>query len=211
MLETGDGYLIGFETCEELWGPIPTSTNILLQGAHIVINQSGSHFNLAKITYRKHLIKNATVKTGGAYIYSNLRGCDGCRLYFDGAGMIALNGEFVKIGKQFSLKEVEVISACIDLYSISEYRTNILGWSSKQSSTAIPVIKIPEFTLVLKSAIPDIPQGWGQDLEKVEEIAFGPACFLWDFLRRSRAAGYFLPLSGGCDSCSTLTIIGVMS
>ena len=28
-----------------------------------------------------------------------------------------------------------------------------------------------------------------------EEIALGPACWLWDYLRRSRQAGFFLPLS----------------
>jgi hypothetical protein len=29
-----------------------------------------------------------------------------------------------------------------------------------------------------------------------EECCLGPACWLWDFLRRSGAAGFFLPLSG---------------
>ncbi|KAG5191773.1 NAD(+) synthase [Tribonema minus] len=43
-----------------------------------------------------------------------------------------------------------------------------------------------------------------------EECALGPACWLWDYLRRSRAAGFFLPLSGGADSSSTAVIVGVM-
>ena len=29
-----------------------------------------------------------------------------------------------------------------------------------------------------------------------EECCLGPACWMWDFLRRSGAAGFFLPLSG---------------
>lgn len=40
-----------------------------------------------------------------------------------------------------------------------------------------------------------------------EEIALGPACWLWDFLRRSKAAGFQLALSGGIDSCATATIV----
>lgn len=40
-----------------------------------------------------------------------------------------------------------------------------------------------------------------------EEIALGPACYLFDYLRRSGAAGFLLPLSGGIDSCATATII----
>lgn len=40
-----------------------------------------------------------------------------------------------------------------------------------------------------------------------EEIALGPACWLWDYLRRSKAAGFQLALSGGIDSCATATIV----
>lgn len=44
-----------------------------------------------------------------------------------------------------------------------------------------------------------------------EEIALGPACWLWDYLRRSGAIGYFLPLSGGADSSATAALVGSMS
>jgi hypothetical protein len=40
--------------------------------------------------------------------------------------------------------------------------------------------------------------------------SLGPACWLWDYLRRSRVQGYFLPLSGGIDSCATAVIIHSM-
>lgn len=43
-----------------------------------------------------------------------------------------------------------------------------------------------------------------------EEIALGPACWLWDYLRRCGAAGFFIPLSGGIDSCATATIVHSM-
>lgn len=36
-----------------------------------------------------------------------------------------------------------------------------------------------------------------------EEISLGPACWLWDYLRRSGQGGFFLALSGGVDSSST--------
>jgi hypothetical protein len=37
--------------------------------------------------------------------------------------------------------------------------------------------------------------------------SLGPACWLWDYLRRSRTQGYFIPLSGGIDSCATAIIV----
>ncbi|XP_062010044.1 poly [ADP-ribose] polymerase 1-like [Rosa rugosa] len=44
-----------------------------------------------------------------------------------------------------------------------------------------------------------------------EEIAFGPpGCWLWDYLRRSGASGFLLPLSGGADSSSVAAIVGCM-
>jgi NAD+ synthase (glutamine-hydrolysing) len=44
-----------------------------------------------------------------------------------------------------------------------------------------------------------------------EECCLGPSCWLWDFLRRSGAAGYFLPLSGGADSSAVAMIVGGMT
>ncbi len=46
--------------------------------------------------------------------------------------------------------------------------------------------------------------------DPMEEIMLGPACWLWDYLRRSGATGYFLPLSGGADSASTAALVGSM-
>jgi NAD+ synthase (glutamine-hydrolysing) len=40
-----------------------------------------------------------------------------------------------------------------------------------------------------------------------EEIRYGPACWLWDYLRRSKGRGFFLPSSGGIDSCATALIV----
>ena len=46
---------------------------------------------------RIKLITEATLKNGGAYLYSNQRGCDGGRVYYDGACLIVLNGQILKV------------------------------------------------------------------------------------------------------------------
>mmetsp|Transcript_21663 Transcript_21663/g.3566 ORF Transcript_21663/g.3566 Transcript_21663/m.3566 type:complete len:213 (-) Transcript_21663:1328-1966(-) len=99
LLRSDDGFLIGAEYCEELWCSIPSSTHLFLQGAHIVLNISGSIFYQRKLDKRMDLILSATVKTGGAYVYANFRGCDGSRCYLDGSSMIAMNGQFYALGK----------------------------------------------------------------------------------------------------------------
>jgi len=45
----------------------------------------------------------------------------------------------------------------------------------------------------------------------MEEIAQGPAVWLWDYLRRSKQRGFFLPLSGGADSASVSAVVSSMS
>ncbi|XP_034869398.1 glutamine-dependent NAD(+) synthetase isoform X5 [Mirounga leonina] len=55
-------------------------------------------------------------------------------------------------------------------------------------------------------APPSEPVEWKYH-SPVEEISLGPACWLWDFLRRSQQAGFFLPLSGGVDSAATACLV----
>jgi NAD+ synthase (glutamine-hydrolysing) len=43
------------------------------------------------------------------------------------------------------------------------------------------------------------------------EVALGPALWLWDYLKKSGAGGFFLPLSGGLDSCSCALVVFSMA
>jgi NAD+ synthase (glutamine-hydrolysing) len=64
-----------------------------------------------------------TVQSGGIYLYANQQGCDGDRLYYDGCAMIVVNGEIVAQGSQFSLNDVEVVTATVD---IEEVRSSLI-------------------------------------------------------------------------------------
>lgn len=69
------------------------------------------------------------VKCGGVYMFSNLIGCDGERVFYDGGSMISVNGQIVAEGPQFTLEEVVSISlvvfdasllTCIDVSILSQ-------------------------------------------------------------------------------------------
>jgi len=60
---------------------------------------------------------------GGVYLYANQQGCDGDRLYYDGCAMIAVNGDIIAQGSQFSLNDVEVVTATIDIEDVRAHRT----------------------------------------------------------------------------------------
>lgn len=97
---------IGFEICEELWTPQSKHVEMALDGVEIICNGSGSYTELRKGNVTVDLVKSATKKSGGCYIFCNLRGCDGQRVYFGGGSSITLNGEVLNRAKEFSLEEV---------------------------------------------------------------------------------------------------------
>lgn len=94
-----------------------------LDGVEIFTNSSASHHELRKLSTRIELIKEATLKLGGIYLYANQQGCDGDRLYYDGCALIACNGEILAQGSQFSLNDVEVVTATVDLDAVRSHRT----------------------------------------------------------------------------------------
>tara|TARA_B100000795_G_scaffold179210_1_gene135643 strand:- start:586 stop:1188 length:603 start_codon:yes stop_codon:yes gene_type:complete len=168
------------------------------------------------------------------------RGCDGGRLYYDGCACIVLNGEVLAQGSQFSLQDVEVVTATVDLEAVRSMRSTFAARSRQAErqgpSERIPRIEARDFVMgasvlpprgkaaggaarkrSLDEAAPKtsrIPEPTAPIQARIhtpeEEIGLGPSCWLWDYLRRSGAGGYFLPLSGGADSSSTAAIVGLM-
>lgn len=195
-----DDTVLGAETCEELFTPRSPHIDMSLDGVEIITNSSGSHWELRKLNTRIELIREATLKCGGIYLYANQKGCDGDRLYYDGSAMIIVNGRIVAQGSQFSLKDVETVTATVDLEEVRSYRSaGSRGMQARQTTPYEPVEV--DFSLSRGSDATDTMLGPSDTItfkehEPEEEIAYGPACFLWDYLRRSRQAGrricYFL-------------------
>ncbi len=76
------------------------------------------------------------------YLYANQQGCDGDRLYYDGSALIAVNGRIIAQGSQFSLHDVEVVSATIDVLDVRSYRGRSSRNMQAASSEAYPRIEI---------------------------------------------------------------------
>ena len=156
--------------------------------------------------------------------------------------MIVVNGEVVAQGSQFSLDDIEVVTATVDLEEVRSHR-----YAPSRSLQAVRSIQYQRIETALKLSIddngsnvflsPSLPKkiryhapeeeialGPGKPLmysfpsfehycgpmtflNEYLTLSFCPACFLWDYLRRSKLAGYIVPLSGGIDSCATAVIV----
>ncbi|GMI03239.1 hypothetical protein TrLO_g15009 [Triparma laevis f. longispina] len=213
-IKSMDGVSVCSETCEELFTPNSPHISSSLSGIQIITNGSGSHHELRKLNQRLDLIVNATKKCGGLYLYSNQRGCDGGRLYFDGSSLIVFNGEVLAQAKQFGLDDVEVISATVDLNEVDSYRASKMSFGEQSRGREVEFVRVDENLRMASSATRHerrVSEGVPLKLSTPEEeCLLGPACWMWDYLRRSNAGGFFLPLSGGADSSAVAAIVYVM-
>jgi NAD+ synthase (glutamine-hydrolysing) len=117
------------------------------------------------------------------------------------------------------MNDVEVITAVVDLDAVRSYRQDTNSFQEQSShEIQMPVVDVRYFSLrESKSASYDTLLEPNASLPVTlrmhtpeEECAMGPACWLWDYLRRSGASGYLLPLSGGADSAAVAAIVRVM-
>ncbi|KZO90006.1 glutamine-dependent NAD(+) synthetase with GAT domain-containing protein [Calocera viscosa TUFC12733] len=204
------GTYVGIQLFGELFTPASLYSDMGLDDVEISTNSSGSHHELRKLYTRIDLIKEGTEKFAGIYLYENQQGCVGDRFDDDGCAMIAVNGKIIPQGSQSSLNDLEVTTAAIDIDEMKPY-TKRGSRIQKAAGSREPEVS--------ENRGPDrcVPTGYEhvgpwQPYEiryhlPEEEIGLGPACWLWDYLRRFRIQGCFVSLSGGIHSCSTSMIV----
>lgn len=124
-------------------------------------------------------------------------------------------GEVLAQGSQFSLEDVEVVTAVVDLEAIRAYRATVSRcFQAAQSNAKYERFQSsfrlsPEFAdhdLLVRPSTPIEPLV----LRPEKEIAYATGSYLWDYLTRSGQAGFLIPLSGGIDSCATAVIVYAM-
>ncbi|QUC23820.1 uncharacterized protein UV8b_08061 [Ustilaginoidea virens] len=215
VLSTPDS-TYGSEYCEELWAPESGSVLQSLDGIEIFSNGSSSHYELQKLGDRVQLIAAQSKKVGGLYLYSNQQGCDGERVYYDGCSMIFLNGELLAATPQFTLEDVSVATATIDLEDIRAHR-QISSRNFQAARKTLTYHRIhtpfelsPDLDDDHLSRRPTLPRE-PKYHHVAEELALAAGCWLWDYLARSGSCGYLIPLSGGLDSCSTAVLVHAMA
>lgn len=198
---------VSCETCEELFTPLNPSTNHGLNGAEIILNSSASHAELRKLDQRLSLITNSVRKLGGLYLYSNSIGVDGeARMMYDGSSLAIVNGKVLGQSPQFSLRQVDVLTATVDLEEIRSYRSSISRSVQGAAQPEFPRIECdiclsrPAAEIYLSDELHLSKEIKLRFLDPMEEIHMAEAVWLWQYLVRTNSPGFFLSLSGGLDS-----------
>ena len=203
---------IGFEICEDAWVANRPGTDLALRGVDILCNPSASHFAFGKFAVRQRFVVEGSRAFGVAYLYSNLLGNEAGRVVYDGGGLIASGGELVARGRRFSFQDVELATAVVDIDGNRREQAR-RGSHRPRHDAERQVIEHPFVWPARKpeAAIAQ-PRSW-EDRHSLreEEFARCVALGLWDYLRKSRAQGYVVSLSGGADSaaCTVLVALAV--
>lgn len=111
MIIIANEVAVGVEICEDLWMPVPPSSELAMLGANIIVNLSASNELIGKHAYRKQLVAQQSGRCICGYVYASSGfGESTTDLVFSGSALIAENGIILAESKRFSLEEQLVIS-----------------------------------------------------------------------------------------------------
>jgi NAD+ synthase (glutamine-hydrolysing) len=203
---------IGFEVCEDAWVANRPGTDLALRGVDILCNPSASHFAFGKFATRQRFVIEGSRAFGVAYLYANLLGNEAGRVIYDGGGLIASNNELVARGRRFSFHDVELSAAVVDIDANRREQARRGSHRPRHDAEALVI----EHPFVWPARKPELPARIEPSWEdrgslREEEFARAVALGLWDYLRKTRAQGYSVSLSGGADSaaCAVLVALAV--
>jgi NAD+ synthase (glutamine-hydrolysing) len=162
------------EICEDLWTPIPPSSQAALAGATVLINLSASNITVGKDEYRRELVNNQSGRCMAAYIYCAAGyGESTTDLAWDGHGLIYENGSRVAETERFEYT-AHLATGDIDLDRIAQdrMRTNSFGQSVARHADVVSSFRSVVFSLALPS---DAPLPLERSYERFPYVPADPA------------------------------------
>lgn len=204
---------IGIEICEDLWMPVPPSSQLCMQGANLIINLSASNELIGKHDYLISLIKQQSARCITSYLYASAGfGESSTDIVFSGNGIIAENGNILAQSERFSLKE-QIIYTEIDIDKLlHDRRLNgdfTLGTGDNNFCKKIPFeLKTVELTPLNRkfSRQPFVPENDKCLYERCEEILNMQSFALAKRIQHTHADTVVVGISGGLDSTLALLV-----
>jgi NAD+ synthase (glutamine-hydrolysing) len=209
LFDIGD-VRIGFEICEDAWVANRPGTDLALRGADILCNPSASHFAFDKFAVRQRFVVEGSRAFGVAYLYANLMGNEAGRVVYDGGGLIASNGELCARGRRFSFHDLELTCAVIDVDTNRREQARRGSHRPRHDAEALVVERAFTWPVRKPEGAVRAQVSWDDHTcVREEEFARAVALGLWDYLRKSRAQGYVVSLSGGADSAACAVLVSI--
>jgi NAD+ synthase (glutamine-hydrolysing) len=220
LFEAADlpGFVLHVEVCEDMFVPIPPSSEAALAGATVLTNVSGSPITIARAEDRCLLARSASARCLAAYVYAAAgEGESTTDLAWDGQTMIWENGRLLAQSERFPRGERRsVADVDLELLRAERLRMGTFDDNRKHHRALTDSFRRVEFRL-------DPPTGDVGLLRDVERFPFVPSepsrlqqdCYeayniqVAGLEQRLRALEYpkvVIGVSGGLDSTHALIV-----
>lgn len=211
LVFTTHRFSFGIEVCEDLWSPLPPSTQLTIQGAEIIFNLSSSNCVVGKHTYRREMITQQSSRTHCGYVYASSGvGESTTDVVFSGSTYIAENGTMLREGQRF-LRNSSMI---IDEIDVERLRTD------RQRNTNFTKDKLGHYRHINVAPIeqamtepehrgfstaPFLPQGGEEDAYCLDVFSIQTSALMrrWE---HTHSDTLVVGISGGLDSTLALLV-----
>ncbi|MFA5044656.1 MAG: NAD(+) synthase [Paludibacter sp.] len=204
-------FTFGIEICEDLWVPIPPSSQQVLQGAEIIFNLSASNELIGKQSYRRQLIEQQSARCNTGYVYASAgAGESTTDMVFSGNGIIAENGKILLESERFSF-EPQLIVTEIDIERLVADRIRNTNFNQEKSKPNFRTIKIGEAnytqfelkrTFGIHPFVPPI-NNRSESCQEIFSIQVGGLAKRW---LHTQSKTLVVGISGGLDSTLALLV-----
>lgn len=111
LLFNTNHYCFGIEVCEDLWSPLPPSTQLAIQGAELIFNLSSSNCVTGKHAFRRQMLTQQSARVHCGYVYTSSGvGESTTDVVFSGSTYITENGDLLEMGDRFRHESTMVIT-----------------------------------------------------------------------------------------------------
>ncbi|HEV3002979.1 MAG TPA: NAD(+) synthase [Pirellulales bacterium] len=204
------GLKIGFEICEDAWVANRPGSDLALRGVDVILNPSASHFAFGKAEVRHRFVLEGSRAFGVSYVYANLLGNEAGRIVYDGGALIASAGKLLAAGPRFSFADFQLTTAAIDVDETRMVQSRTGSFRPEVDGEPDCVETAFDFPQLAPEADAVEVPAWERGPHvKEEEFARAISLALFDYLRKSRARGFVVSLSGGADSSAVSCLVAL--
>jgi NAD+ synthase (glutamine-hydrolysing) len=206
------GVGIGFEICEDAWVGERRGADLARRNVDIILNPSASHFAFGKHQVRRRFVLEGSRALSVSYVYTNMVGNEAGRAIYEGDAMIASGGTMLACGPRFSYTGWNLTSAVIDV-DVTRMQRNRTGKFDVdlEADDLLCVSSDFRFSEARSEIASATSEAWEAGAHvKQEEFLRAVALALFDYLRKSRAQGLVVSLSGGADSATVAVLSAMM-
>ena len=204
-------FTFGVEICEDLWVPIPPSSQQALHGAEIIFNLSATNELIGKHQYLRQLIEQQSARCNAGYVYASAgAGESTTDVVYAGNGLIAENGKIISASDRFSF-DPQLIVTDIDIDRLQAERIRNTNYANDKSARIYRTIQLEDAHLThydLKRIFdkhPFVPSITNRDesCHEIFSIQIGGLAKRW---QHTQSDTVVIGISGGLDSTLALLI-----